>query len=72
MGQLFNSVRQIVESVNSQLGEQFNIERNHAWTFRGLCTRLYSKLAAPTLLVYINRLLGKAEFLHLKKLVFPI
>ncbi len=69
---VFNSVRQVVETVNSQLTEQFNIERNHAYTFWGLCARLYSKLAAHTLLIYINRLLGKPDFLHLKKLAFPI
>jgi hypothetical protein len=69
---VFNSLRQVVETVNSQLSEQFNIERNHAYTFWGLCTRLYSKLAAHTLFIYINRLLGNADFLHLKKLAFPI
>lgn len=69
---VFNSVRQVVETVNSQLTEQFNIERNHAYTFWGLCARLYSKLAAHTLLIYINRLLGKPDFLHIKKLAFPI
>lgn len=69
---VFNSLRQRVERVNSQLSEQFNIERNHAYTFWGLCTRLYSKLAAHTLFIYINRLLGNAAHLHLKKLAFPI
>jgi Transposase DDE domain len=69
---LINSVRQIVETVNGQLTEQFNIEVTHAYTFWGLCTRLHSKLAAHTLSICINRLLGQAGFLHLKQLAFPI
>lgn len=65
-------LRQIIETVNGQLAEQFNLQTNHAHTFWGLCTRLYSKLAAHTLCIYINRLLGKANFLHIKELAFPI
>ena len=68
---LFNAVRQIIETVNGQLSEQFNIETNHAHTFWGLCTRLYSKLTAHTLCVYINRLLGKPDYLQIKSLAFP-
>ena len=67
-----NRVRQIIETVNSQLVEQFNVRTNHAHSFWGLCTRLYSKLTAHTLCIYINRLLGKADFLHIKELAFPI
>jgi hypothetical protein len=58
-----NSIRQIIETVNGQLSEQFNIEKNHAHTFWGLCTRLYTKLTAHTLCIYINRLMGKPDFL---------
>ena len=68
---LFNSIRQIIETVNGQLSEQFNIETNHAHSFWGLCTRLYTKLAAHTLCTYINRLLGKPDFLQIKALAFP-
>lgn len=68
---LFNTVRQIIETVNGQLDGQFNIETNHAHTFWGLCTRLYAKLTAHTLCVYINRLLGKTDFLQIKELAFP-
>lgn len=68
---LINRVRQIIETVNGQLAEQFNIERNHARTFWGLCTRLYAKLTAHTLSIYINRLLGKPNFLQIKALAFP-
>jgi hypothetical protein len=68
---LLNAVRQTIETVNGQLSEQFNIETNHAHTFWGLCTRLYSKLTAHTLCVYINRLLGKPDYLQIKSLAFP-
>ena len=69
--ELINQVRQMIETVNAQLESQFNIETNHAHTFWGLCTRLYSKLTAHTLCIYINRLLGKADFLQIKALAFP-
>lgn len=67
-----NALRQIVETVNSQLADQFHIEINHAHTFLGLCTRLLTKLAAHTISVYLNRRLGNANILHVKSLAFPI
>ncbi|RPJ01374.1 MAG: IS982 family transposase, partial [Chloroflexi bacterium] len=67
----FNVARQIIETVNSQLADQFRVERNHAHTFWGLCARLYTKLTAHTLCVFINRLLGKPDFLQIKGLAFP-
>jgi hypothetical protein len=69
---LYNALRQMIETVNAQLSNQFNIEVNYAHTFRSLCTRLYTKLAAHTLCIYINRLLGKPSFLYIKTLAFPI
>ncbi len=68
---LLNGMRQVIETVNDQLEDQFRIGRNHAHTFDGLCARLASKLTAHTLCVYINRLLGKADALQIKELVFP-
>jgi IS5 family transposase len=68
---LLNGMRQVVETVNDQLEEQFRIGTNHAHTFGGLCARLASKLTAHTLCVYINRLLGKADALQIKALAFP-
>lgn len=67
----FNAVRQIIETVNGQLTEQFHIEHNQAHTFWGLCTRLYTKLTAHTLCIFINRLLGNPDFLQIKGLAFP-
>ena len=68
----FNAVRQIVETVNGQLVEQFNIQLNHAHTFWGLTTRLLTKLTAHTLCIYLNRLLAKVDVLQIKALAFPI
>jgi hypothetical protein len=58
--------------VNAQLSSQFQIEVNPAHSFWGLCTRLYTKLAAHTLSIYLNRLIGKPAFLQIKSLAFPI
>jgi len=68
---LSNSVRQIIETVNAQLAEQFNIERTYAHRFWGLCARLDTKLTAHNLCTYINRLLGQPDFLQIKSLAFP-
>ena len=68
---LFNAVRQMIETVNGQLSEQFHLETNHAHTFWGLVARLYTKLTAHTLYILINRMLGKTEFLQIKALAFP-
>jgi hypothetical protein len=70
--QLHNRVRQIIETVNGQLSQQFHIQVNHAHSFWGLCTRLLTKLTAHTLSIYINRLLEKPEPLQIKALAFPI
>jgi hypothetical protein len=72
VNRLVNHVRQIIEVVNSQLSEEFKIEQNHAHTFTGLATRLHTKLAAHTLCIYPNRLLGRSDFLCVKRLAFPI
>jgi hypothetical protein len=62
--------RQIIETVNQQLSGHLHVEENHAKTFEGLCARLYSKLTAHTLCVYLNRRLGNPDYLHLKRLAF--
>ena len=67
-----NQTRQIIETVNGQLSDQFGIATNHAHSFSGLCTRLYSKLTAHTLCIYLNQLLNKASFLQIKELAFPV
>lgn len=68
---LLNAERQIIETVHDQLTEQFHVDTNHAYSFWGLCARLYTKLTAHTLCIYLNRLLGKANCLQIKHLAFP-
>jgi hypothetical protein len=66
-----NAARQIIETVNSQLAEQFGVEVNHAQSFWGLTARLITKLTAHTLSVVLNRLLGNPNVLRIKALAFP-
>jgi hypothetical protein len=68
---LLNSARQMIETVNNQLADQFNIERTYVHSFWGLAARLYTKLTAHTLCIYLNRMLGKPDFLQIKSLAFP-
>ena len=67
---LFLGVSPVARS--GRLSGKFVIEKNFAHTFWGLRTRVYSKLTALTLCIYINRLLGKPDFLQIKALAFPI
>lgn len=69
---LFNHYRQVVESVNGQLSDQFNVEINHAHSAGGLFARLHTKLLAHTICIYLNYMLGKADFRQIKSLAFPI
>ncbi len=68
---LFNSLRQIIETVYSQLADPINIETNYAHTSRDLYLRYYSKLTVQTLSIYTNRLKGVHDYLQIKKLAFP-
>jgi hypothetical protein len=72
VAEVLNARRQIIETVHGQLTDQLGIETNHAHSFWGLCARLYTKLTAHTLSMYLNRLLGKMECLQIKRLAFPI
>ncbi len=69
--QAINQIRQIVETVNGQLSQQFHIQNNHAHSFWGLCTRLYAKITAHTLCIYLNHLFKKEACLQIKELAFP-
>lgn len=69
---LHNVIRQLIETINSQLSGQLGIEKNYAHTFWGLCTRVYTKLTAHTLCIYLNRLIGNPDFRQIKALAFPI
>ena len=67
---LVTRFRELIETVNGQLTEQFNLEHNYAHSFWGLCARLYTKLAGHTLCIYLNRRLGNPEWLQIKGLAF--
>lgn len=67
-----NHVRQLVETVNSQVVQQFHIEINHAHSYWGLTARTLTKLTAHTFCIWLNRLLGLTDCLHIKRLAFPI
>jgi len=57
--QAINHFRQAIETVNGQLAGQFQIERNRAKCISGLCARIQAKLAAHTIGLYLNCLLGR-------------
>jgi IS5 family transposase len=67
----FAAARRVVETVASQLADQFHVELNRALSFGGLCARLYTKLAAHTLCLCLNRRLGVPDVLQIKALAFP-
>ncbi len=57
--QAINRSRQIIETVNSQLVGQFRLQQNRAKSVFGLAARVQAKLAAHTLGLYLNHLLGR-------------
>ena len=68
---LINSARAIVETVNSQLADQFKIQETKAHGFWGFCARLKTKLTARTMCLWIKRTFGMDEHLKIKELAFP-
>ena len=67
MASLLSHFRQMIETVNSQLADQFHIEANKAKCMSGLVARVHAKLAAHTFGLYINVLTGR-RLLDLKAL----
>jgi len=62
---IFRKSRKRIETLFSQLCDQMMLKRNYAKTINGLNTRLISKIAAVTILQYINRQQNK-PINHLK------
>lgn len=52
---LFKKYRKRIETLFSQLCDQFMIRRNYAKTFEGFKTRILSKIAALTVVQFINK-----------------
>jgi hypothetical protein len=71
VSRLLNAERQMIETVHDQLTEQCHGATNHTYSFWGVCARLHTKLAAHTLCIYLNRLVGNADCLQIKRLAFP-
>ncbi len=61
--------RKIVETTNSLLCEQFNIQYTRAKSKWGLTNRIIAKLTGLTLAAYLNYLMDE-PLLHIKELVF--
>jgi hypothetical protein len=56
---LVTHFRQTIETLNSQLAEQFQVERNRAKSVSGLCARIQAKLTAHTIGLLLNCLCGR-------------
>lgn len=62
-----SKARKRIETCFSQLQDQFNLWRNRALTFWGLKTRTIAKIAAMTLVQYINKFVLNREIGHIKQ-----
>lgn len=63
---VYRKVRKRIETIFSQLCDQFMIRRNYAKTFIGFATRILSKITAFTLLQYINKFITGRPLNHVK------
>jgi len=65
---LFRKTRKRIETLFSQLCDQFMIRRNYAKSFDGYKTRILSKITVVTVIQMINKLLNR-NINNLKSLV---
>ncbi len=56
---LFRKTRKRIETLFSQLCDQFMIRRNYAKSFDGYKTRILSKITSLTVIRMINKLLNR-------------
>jgi len=63
---LFRKTRKRIETLFSQLCDQFMIRRNYAKTFDGFSARILSKISAYTALQYINKFVNNKPLGHIK------
>lgn len=63
---IFRKSRKRIETLFSQLCDQFMIRRNYAKTFHGFKTRILSKITAMTTIQYINRFVFDRNLNNLK------
>ncbi len=63
---IFRKSRKLVETLFSQLCDQFLIRRNYAKTFEGFKTRVLSKITAMTMIQYLNKFVFNRPINHVK------
>lgn len=63
---LFKKVRKRIETMFSQLCDQFMIRRNYAKSFEGLATRILTKISAFTIIQYLNKFVNHKPLGHIK------
>jgi len=63
---IFRKKRKRIETLFSQLCDQFMIRRNYAKTFQGFKTRILSKLTSLTVIQYINKFIFDRNINNLK------
>lgn len=63
---IYARCRKRIETVFSQLCDQFSFRRNYAKSFSGLSTRILSKITAYTLLQYVNKFVLDRPVGHVK------
>lgn len=61
--------RKMVETTNSMLSEQFNIQYTRAKSKWGLTNRIIAKITGLTLAIYFNSIMGE-PLLNVKELIF--
>ncbi len=63
---IFKRSRKRIETLFSQLCDQFMIRRNYAKTFQGFKTRILSKITALTMVQYINKFIYQRKINNIK------
>lgn len=63
---IFRKSRKRIETLFSQLNDQFLINRNYAKSFSGFKTRVLAKLTALTIIQYLNKVILDRPINHIK------
>lgn len=63
---IFRKYRKRIETLFSQLEDQFIIRRNYAKSFEGLATRVVSKLTSLTCCQYVNKFINERNINEIK------
>jgi len=63
---IFRKKRKRIETLFSQLCDQFMIRRNYAKSFNGFKTRILSKITSLTVIQYINKFIFDRNINNLK------